>query len=490
MASPQEHLQLGITLAYGTAQVLLALYGLHRYIMVYLYSRARRRPAPPPAEPAEWPAVTVQLPLHNEIYVVERVVEAACRLDYPRERLEVQVLDDSTDETSALAEAAAARWRDRGVRVRVVHRSHRSGYKAGALEAGLRQASGELLAVFDADFVAPPDFLRRVVPHFGDPRVGMVQARWGHLNRDFSLLTVAQSVFLDGHFLVEHGARSGSGLFFNFNGTAGVWRRRCVEEAGGWHHDTLTEDLDLSYRAQLRGWRFVYLPEVVALAELPTDMNAFKSQQRRWAKGSVQTARKILPRLWRSPLPWRVKLEAGCHLTSNVVYLLLLLSALLMLPVMTFPPAADARMVLTGYLVLFAAGTVAVCLFLLSGQRALGRRAGESLRTLPMVLLLGVGLSLNNARAVLEALRPRVGRWDRTPKYALVDPRAPRRRYRVGGRWSGLGELAAAAYFALTAAYAWRHGYLAALPFLALLGGGFAYVGWCSMRPAWRRAAR
>jgi hypothetical protein len=486
-------LTLGLSAAAcALTQLLLALYGLHPFAMVWLFARPRRGRPVPPDPPREWPAVTVQLPVHNELYVVDRLIDAACSLDYPRDRLEVQVLDDSTDETSTLAAAAAERWRFRGVEVRVLHRQHRCGFKAGALEEGLHRARGELIAVFDADFVPPRDFLRRLVPHFGDPRVGMVQARWGHLNRDFSWLTRAQGMFLDAHFLVEHSARSGAGLFFNFNGTAGMWRRRCIEDAGGWHHDTLTEDLDLSYRAQLRGWRFVFLPRVVAPAELPADMNAFKSQQRRWVKGSIQTARKMLPPLWHSGLPWALKLEASYHLTGNVAYLALLASALLMLPVMALMPTPGGRPVFALCAALFATGMTGACVYLLSGQRAQGRGLLSSLRLLPVVLALAVGLSLNNARAVLEALLPRVGYWERTPKYAL-EPRTRRRGppgYRAGGRLSGVGELAAAGYFLLTAVYAWRHDFGAVLPFLTLLLAGFGYVGWGSMRPGWARVAR
>jgi len=486
---PLDHLLYrGVAVTYVGAQALLALYTVHRYAMVALHARTKNDGAVPPAAPADWPAVTVQLPVRDEFYVIERLIDAAARLDYPRDRLEIQVLDDSTDETWRLAEEAAQRWRARGVNVRVLRRAHAVGFKAGALAAGLDRAQGELLAVFDADFVPRPDFLRRVVPHFADSRVGMVQARWGHLNRGFSSLTRAQSVFLDGHFLVEHGARSRSGLFFNFNGSAGVWRACCIREAGGWQHDTLTEDLDLSYRAQLAGWRFIYLPEVEAAAELPADMNALKSQQRRWVKGSIQTARKILPGLWRSPLPVRVKLEATYHLSCNVAYPLMLVSALLLLPLLARPAHVNGALVIAANLALFLAGTVAASVFFVAGQRAAGWSWAEALRGLPLAMALGAGLSLNNTRAVLGALRPRVGEWERTPKYALACRGERRARYRVGGRFSGVPELLLGAYVLATLLAAWRQGHWVALPFLALVAGGFAFVGWSSMRPAWGRA--
>ena len=285
----------------------LALYGVHRLVLVVLYARHRRRGAPRPPAPEEWPRVTVQLPLYNELYVARRLIDAVCRLDYPRDRLEIQVLDDSTDETAEIVRAEVARRRAAGFAIHHLRRAERTGFKAGALAAGLERTGGELIAVFDADFVPGPEFLKAAVPYFADPRVGMVQGRWEHLNRDYSLLTRVQALLLDGHFVIEHAARNRAGCFFNFNGTAGVWRRAAIAAAGGWRHDTLTEDLDLSYRAQLAGWRFVYLPDLSVPAELPVDVGGFKSQQYRWAKGSIQTARKLLGRVLAAPLPLRVK---------------------------------------------------------------------------------------------------------------------------------------------------------------------------------------
>ena len=268
------------------------------------------------------------------MYVADRLIEAVCRIEYPRDRLEIQVLDDSTDETQSIAELAVRRFAAQGVDIKYYHRADRAGYKAGALEAGLKAARGEFVAIFDADFIPPSDFLTHLMPHFADPRVGMVQARWGHINQDYSLLTKIQSILLDGHFVLEHGGRNRSGRFFNFNGTAGAWRRTAIDDAGGWQHDTLTEDLDLSYRAQLRGWRFVFLSDLIAPAEVPVEMNAFKSQQHRWAKGSVQTCRKLLPRILRSDLPLGVKAEAFFHLTANFNYPLMCILSVLMFPSM------------------------------------------------------------------------------------------------------------------------------------------------------------
>lgn len=304
-----------VLVIYFAAVAALSIFGLHRFHLLGLYwrVRARRRPTAD-VEATTFPTVTVQLPIYNERYVARRLVLAVARMDYPRERLRIQILDDSTDLTRERLAVLTRRLRALGIPIEHLHREQRQGYKAGALAAGLSRDDSELVAMFDADFIPPPGFLRQIVPEFEDVGIGMVQARWSHLNREHSLLTRLQSIFLDGHFFIEHVARHGSGLFFNFNGTAGVWRRRCIDDAGGWSGDTLTEDLDLSYRAQLRGWRFAYRPELTAAAELPIDMNAFKRQQHRWAKGSVQTAMKLLPRIMRSRLPWRVKLEVKNHM--------------------------------------------------------------------------------------------------------------------------------------------------------------------------------
>src|SRR5579864_4630406 len=299
-----------LTLAtYFFVLIVLAVYGWHRYYLVWLYMKHRdRQPKTlPPLDPL--PAVTIQLPLYNEMYVADRLIQAVCDLEYPRDRLEIQVLDDSTDETRSIAELAVRRHQAQGLNITYHTRTNRRGYKAGALEDGMKVARGEFIAIFDADFIPAPDFLTKLMPHFADGKVGMVQARWGHINQDYSLLTKIQAILLDGHFILEHGGRNRSGRFFNFNGTAGVWRRAAIEDAGGWQHDTLTEDLDLSYRAQLRGWRFVFESGLIAPAEVPVEMNGFKSQQHRWAKGSIQTCRKLLPTILRSNLPLGVKAE-------------------------------------------------------------------------------------------------------------------------------------------------------------------------------------
>jgi cellulose synthase/poly-beta-1,6-N-acetylglucosamine synthase-like glycosyltransferase len=476
--------QLLAVVAYALAQFLIVVYASHRYLLLWRWRHRARASVPPPAEESQpLPCVTVQLPVFNESRVVERLIDAAAALEYPHGRLEIQVLDDSTDETRERAAAAVARHRSLGLDIHHVRRPRRAGYKAGALADGLARSRGALVAVFDADFVPPTDFLLRLVPRFADPAVGMVQARWGHLNRARSPLTAAQATLLDAHFLIEHRARMHAGLFFNFNGTAGIWRRACIEDSGGWSNDTLTEDLDLSYRAQLRGWRFVFDSGVEAPAELPGDMEALKSQQRRWTKGSIQTARKLLPRVWRAPLPARVKVEALFHLTSNVAYPLLLVLGLLLLPVLLAPtslPAVAVWAIQAGVVVL---GVVPVCAFLAVGRRAAGGALTQVMRDVPSALVLGVGLSVNNALAVMEGLGPRVGEWERTPKTGDTAQRPARdRRYASAHGLAGRSELALAAWFVGVSVFAWRAGHVGALPFTALLVVGFGSVGLASLK--------
>jgi len=424
--------------------------------------------------------------VYNERAVIERLIDAACALDVPRDRLEIQVLDDSTDETTAIATAIAARHRARGVNVTVLHRARRDGFKAGALAAGLERAHGEIIAVFDADFVPATDFLRRVVGRFEDPHVGMVQTRWDHLNRGQSPLTAAQAVMLDSHFLLEHTGRMAAGLFFNFNGTAGVWRRACIEDAGGWTHDTLTEDLDLSYRAQLRGWSFVFDPTVRAPAELPGDIHALKSQQRRWAKGSIQTARKLLPAVWRSTRPRRVKIEAFIHLTSNVTYPLLLVLGLLLLPVIWMSTPSSPTLALAFQVVVLVLAVAPVVVFLLLGQWLAGRRGIVVVRDVAMALVLGVGMSVTNTRAVIEGLGTSVGAWERTPKTGCGGRSDRARLYRAIRSPDGWIEVGLAAFFMLVAGLAVRAGHTEALPFVTLLLLAFGWVGAMTLHTATR----
>ncbi len=470
----------------------LALFGAHRLVLLAIYYRTRHlRPVAPPA-PAEWPRVTVQLPLYNELYVATRLIDAVCALDYPADRLEIQVLDDSTDETREIVARHVERLRARGVDIVHLHRVDRKGYKAGALAAGVRRASGSLLAVFDADFVPRPDFLKRTVPHFADPEIGMVQACWEHLNRDYSLLTRIQAIFLDAHFLVEHAARNRSGRFFNFNGTAGLWRLEAIRDAGGWQHDTLTEDLDLSYRAQLAGWRFHFLADVKVPAELPVEVNAFKRQQYRWAKGSIQTARKLLPRLLRARIPWRAKTEAVVHLTNNMAYLLMIGLSLLIFPAMLLRIGTDPRLMLWIDLPLFLAATVSVLVYYSASQYLRGVRGFACLRRLPVVMGLGIGLAVNNSRAVLAGFRRSVGTFERTPKYRIEGATDGwmDKRYRVARDLSAWIEGALALYFIGCFAVALWLQMWPSMPFLYLFLTGYCYMFGLAIIPAVRTARR
>ena len=425
-------------------------------------------PAPPPG--TSWPSLTIQLPLFNEPNVVERLIEAAANVEYPG-RLDIQVLDDSTDETPAIAARVIERLARRGVRVAHLRRDSREGYKAGALAYGMAASTSELFAVFDADFVPPSDVLLRMVPSFGDAGVGMVQARWTHLNRGESLLTRVQAIFLDAHFAVESAARNLGRRFFNFNGTAGIWRRTAIEQAGGWSSSTLTEDLDLSYRAQLAGWRFVFLNDVEVPAELPGTMAGFQDQQHRWTKGSIQTARKLLGSILRSDSPFAVKAEAFFHLTNNSAYLLSVALALLLVPSMLIRHRLGLMATFGADFVLFAVSSGSVLVFYREGQRWAGRGM-PPLRELLAVMPVGVGMSVRNAVAVLEGLFQSGGHFVRTPKRG-GEPRLPQR----PGRWRlPLLELALATFFAAAMAVFAMDGIWLAVPFLALFASGYGYV--------------
>jgi len=479
--SPLESAVLGL---YFFILVILAVFGVHRYVMVFLYFRHRDRRAAPRPLPAQLPKVTVQLPLYNEMYVTERLLESVCAIRYPKALLEIQVLDDSTDETTEIAAAAVARHRAQGFDIHHIQRTDRTGFKAGALENGLRFAAGEFILIFDADFIAPPDILEKTLGHFDDADTGMVQVRWGHINREYSLLTQVQSILLDGHFILEHGGRNRGGRFFNFNGTAGIWRRRAIEDAGGWQHDTLTEDLDLSYRAQLKGWRFVFLQDVVSPAEIPVEMNAFKSQQHRWAKGSIQTCKKLLPRILASNLPTPIKVEAAFHLTANFAYPLMVLLTLLMFPARVIRYNMGLYEMMLIDVPLFIGATMSVCSFYLVSQREVfGDSWSRRVKYVPAVLSAGIGLSVNNAKAVIEALLGQDSPFTRTPKYRVeaAGDEWKQRRYRGTATFVPYVELGLGLYCTVMAVYAFENAIFGTLPFIILFQVGFLYAAALSL---------
>jgi cellulose synthase/poly-beta-1,6-N-acetylglucosamine synthase-like glycosyltransferase len=462
---------------------ILAIYGWHRYYLVYLYMKNKDGIPKPGALPEPLPVVTVQLPVYNEMYVVDRLIDAVCRMDYPRNRLEIQVLDDSTDETRDIAELAVRRYAAQGFDIQYFHRTDRRGFKAGALAAGLEVARGEFIAIFDADFLPTSEFLRRALTYFTSSDIAMVQARWGHINREYSLLTRIQAMLLDGHFVLEHGARNRAGRFFNFNGTAGIWRRAAIESAGGWQHDTLTEDLDLSFRAQLLGWKFIFVQDMISPAEVPVEMNSFKSQQHRWSKGSIQTCRKLLPRVLRSGLPLPIKAEAFFHLTNNFAYLLMAMLSVLMLPSMIVRYNMGWYEMLLIDVPLFCAATLSVTNFYVVSQRELYPDWLARLKYLPFLMSIGIGMCVNNGRAVLEALFDRPSDFSRTPKYGIEQETDEwvGKRYHQSMPVQPFVELALGLYFTATVFYALANQIYGTLPFLILFQVGFLYTGLLSI---------
>jgi cellulose synthase/poly-beta-1,6-N-acetylglucosamine synthase-like glycosyltransferase len=474
-----DRFDITIVAVYFTALVILSFYGLHRYIMVFFYSRYRKKVVVPQERFVDLPAVTVQIPSYNEMYVIERVIDAVCAFDYPRDRLDIQVLDDSTDETQAIAQRAVKRWRGLGVDIHYIHRDDRAGFKAGALENGLKTARGEFVAIFDADFIPEPDFLLKTIHYFTDPKVGMVQGRWEHLNREYSFLTRTQAIFLDGHFMLESNTRSCSGRFFNFNGTAGVLRRRTIEEAGGWEHDTLTEDLDLSYRAQMKGWKFLFLPHVTVPAELPVEMNSFKDQQCRWAKGAMQTCKKILPRLLKSDLPAAEKLEAWYHLTGNVAYPLMVVLSCVLLPALIVRYNQGWFELLLIDLPLFILSFTSVSTFYIVSQKALHKDWKHRLWYLPGLMAVGIGMTISGSKAVLEGAFGVKTPFVRTPKFSVEGSRGEWRRKKYRGKvgFLALIELSFGAFFTFANYYAWSLGIWGVMPFLLLFQFGYLYTG-------------
>ena len=470
-----------ILIPYFTILGLLSIYGLHRYDIIRTYFKYRKKATGEPLRRfAQLPPVTIQLPIYNERYVIERLIDEITRIEYPRELLQIQVLDDSTDDTAPFAEALVERYRALGFPIEYHHRANREGYKAGALQAGLATATGEFIAIFDADFVPPQDFLTRTIHHFADASVGVVQTRWSYLNRDYNILTEVEAMLLDGHFILEHGARSRAGYFFNFNGTAGILRRKMIDDAGGWQHDTLTEDSDLSYRAQLKGWRFVYVPGLDCPSELPVEMHGFQVQQSRWAKGLTQCAMKLLPAICRAKLSRRVKIEAFLHLTPNLSYPLMMVVSALMLPVMIVRFYMGIWQMVFIDLPLIMAAFWSISAFYVVAQRELyPKNWKRSVFLLPVLMAVGVALTVVNTRAVLEALLGIRTGFVRTAKYAVGDRQVKleTRKYRRKSGMLPYIEIAIGTYFVGMVAFAIETYNFFSIPFLLLFVAGYYWAG-------------
>lgn len=475
--------------AYFTSLTILFLFGSSGFVMIYYYMKYRNKKSEKPASLTQYPPVTIQLPVYNEYYVVERLIDAACRIDYPRERMEIQVLDDSTDETTGIIEARVRKYQLLGFDIKHVRRGTRSGYKAGALKEGLITCTGEFVAVFDADFVPHTDFLKDTVPYFlQDEKVGMVQTRWEHLNSDYSFLTRVQAMALDGHFVIEQNVRNKAGHFINFNGTGGIWRKACILDAGNWEADTLTEDLDLSYRAQLKGWRFKFLNDVTSPAELPSEINALKSQQFRWTKGAVETARKILPRVWRSDLPLERKIHSTFHLTGNIVFPFILLAGILNVPLI-FIKHQGGYETYFAIMAVFVFAFLGSFLFYLYSQKDVYHDWQKRMILFPLFMAGSMGFAVNNTKAVIEGIFRKKSEFVRTPKYSVVD----RTDNWFNKKYANVSKIDYAVFVELALALYCLFGVcssiyfleLAAVPFQLLFSTGFGMVAWLSLRHAW-----
>lgn len=468
---------------YFVALTGLFIFGANGYLMVYYYRKYRpvEREVPEPLQ--RFPRVTVQLPIYNEYYVVERLIAAICALDYPKDRLEIQVLDDSTDETLVVSRRWAQHFREQGFDIAVRVRHERRGYKAGALREGLAAAQGEFIAIFDADFIPPKDFLQRTLPGFENERVGMVQTRWGHLNKDFSMLTRAQAIGLDGHFVVEQAARHRAGFFINFNGTAGIWRKTCIEDSGNWQDDTLTEDLDLSYRAQLRGWKFEYVHDTICQSEIPSDIAGLKSQQYRWTKGAIETAKKILPQLWRAKLSFGIKLQSTIHLTNNLVFPFILLVSLLSLPIILIKNGGNDHNLYFAVSSAFVIAFFGSFLMYLTSQKEVYPDWRRRLKYFPIFMAGSMGLSISNTRAILLGLFNQRSEFLRTPKYRIeagTDHFIGKRYHRAN--FAGAWETVMMLYCLATIGVVLYYAEYAALPFQALFCFGYGFIAVLSVK--------
>ncbi len=476
-----------ILIVYFVSLCVLFGFGIHGLLLLYYYRKTYAKNFADVTMPLEIPKVTIQLPVFNEYNVVERLIYSVCEIEYPKDKLEIQVLDDSTDETVELCKKVVNEMSGKGFNIKYIHRDNRQGYKAGALKYGLESAEGEFVAIFDADFVPNKDFLMKTIPHFVDSNIGMVQTRWEHLNEEFSFLTKAQALALDGHFVIEQQVRNKAGFFINFNGTAGVWRKACIFDAGNWQADTLTEDLDLSYRAQLKGWKFRFLNDVTSPAELPADINALKTQQFRWTKGAVETAIKMLPKVFKADLSNKVKFECFMHLSSNIVFPFIIVVALLNVPLVVIKNTVGGFDEYYSLMSVFVLASISTFLFYTYAQKAIHLDWRKRLLLFPIFLAGSMGFAVNNTKAVMEALLGIKSGFARTPKEGIVGTQkvVQTKKYlqrRIKG--TVIFELFMTLYFIVGIGISAYHLEIAAIPFQLLFLMGFGTVGYMSLKHA------
>ncbi len=475
-----------ILYTYLASLIILFIFGCHGFVMLFYRKRYASNEINSGNAEQEEKTVTIQLPMYNELYVVERLINSVCKIEYPKEKLEIQVLDDSTDETVDLVAKIVAQKQAEGFDIVQIRRSNREGYKAGALKEGLKTAKGEYVAIFDADFIPKPDFLRNTMKYFSGPEIGMVQTRWEHLNEDYSLLTKIQALALNGHFVIEQHVRNRSGFFINFNGTGGVWKKECIEDAGNWHSDTLAEDLDLSYRAQLKGWKFVYLRNITTPAELPLEMNALKAQQFRWTKGHIESAKKLLPLVWQSNMPMRVKLQSTFHLASNIVFPFILLAGILNVP-LVFIKNSGPHDGFFNFMSIFIVAFFSSFFFYLYAQKDVDSNWRKKIAFFPLFMAGSMGFALNNSRAVFEGLMNRKSSFVRTPKFKVESKNENWAANKYLGKkrkieTSAIIELLLAVYCFIGVAGSLYFLELAALPFQLLFFFGFLTVAVLSIK--------
>jgi cellulose synthase/poly-beta-1,6-N-acetylglucosamine synthase-like glycosyltransferase len=475
-----------ILIAYIICLSILFVFGAHGFVMVYHYYRHRNE-VEGDLPLVETPMVTIQLPLYNEMYVVRRLIDASCAIEYPKDRIEIQVLDDSTDETVDLVASIVREKQAKGFNIVHAHRTNRQGFKAGALKEGLKTAKGEFVAIFDADFIPRPEFLTKTIPYFfKDEKIGMVQTRWEHLNGDYSLMTRTQAMALDGHFVIEQNIRNKAGYFINFNGTGGVWRKETIMDAGNWQSDTLTEDLDLSYRAQLRGWKFKFLRDVTSPAELPAEINALKSQQFRWTKGAIETARKLLPMVWKSNIPFRIKFHSTFHLTNNIVFPFIILASILNVP-LTFIKHGGGFDAYFDFMSVFVLAFIGSFLFYLYSQKDIYTDWRKRIMLFPVFMAGSMGFAVNNSKAVLEGLFKRKSEFVRTPKYGIEGKKQQwndKKYVPVKFSWTVLIEIGLALYCFFGVLSSLYYMEIAAVPFQILFTAGYGFVALLSVQQA------